>query len=199
MINESSVVGTPDTKISQADPSTNYRTSDLTIKGTTTNDKIVVQFLLPAGIDPASIISARISLNPKTINGVVSNPTIEAAVASGSIDYRYVSWNSSNNGVAWTNPGGDVYPDTQSATSSIQHTVNERLNVDFTKAIVYAYDVLKTATVNALIWTTTNNVDITYYSFETSGNGPVLLITYRETNTSDRVGLSTSVISVPSI
>jgi len=199
LIKESSVVGTLDTKISQAAPTTNYRTSDLTIKGTATNDKIVVQFSLPTGLDPASIMSARTSLNPKTITGIVLNPTLQSALIDGTLDYRDVTWDSPNNGVAWTNPGGDVYPNTQSTTSAIQHTVNERLYVDCTKAIVYAYDTLKTATVNVLIWTTTNNVDITYYSFETSSNGPVLLITYREANTSDRVGLSTSVISVPSI
>jgi hypothetical protein len=200
LIIESSVSNSADTYISSANPTVSYRTSDLSLSTISTTNKIVTQFVLPSTIDPDTIISASISINPKTLSGSNTNYSIKTALLSGSLDYRFVTWNNYASVTPWTTPGGDISSDDSISTSpALTHSVGSRVKIDCTRTILYVYSIAKIYTQQFLIWTEESNVNTTYYSLETAGNAPVLLITQKEPHTGDRMGRNTSIISVPSI
>jgi hypothetical protein len=200
LIIENTVVATTDTYISSASPSTNYRTGDLSISTVSTTNKAVAQFSVPSSIDPSTIVSAHILLNVKTLSGSNVNYSISSALLAGSIDYRFISWTNYASGLLWTTAGGDILSnDSITTTTNLAHTVNSRVIVDCTNAILYTYRVAASYTPSIALWTSASNVNTVYYSFETADNGPVLVITQKQPHTGDRMGRNTSVISVPSV
>lgn len=198
MITERSLNSISDTYISSANPTVNYRSVDLSISTVSTTNKIACNFILPSTVDEYTFSSARISLYPKTLSGGNTNYSIKSALLAGSIDYRYITWNSSNNGVSWSIPGGDLLSDVTTSVAT-QHSTTSRLEVDCTVPILHAYKTSKILNVNLVLWTEESNVNTVYFSVETAGNGPILIITEKEPHTGDRMGRNTSIISVPSI
>ena len=189
-----------DTKIVSTDPSTNFRNDDLRLVGDPLDlNRICVNFSVPTALDPQSIVSATVNLIVKTITGAGINPTISSALISqNTVDYRYVSWNNYNNGFAWTTAGGDI-ESTTIKTAAVQHSSTETtVRIDATDAVLYAIANAK-STMNMLIYTTTSNANIVYYSRETLDKGPKLEVILRDVTTADGIGKSGSIPSIPSI
>jgi len=188
-----------DTKIVQTDPSTNFRNDDLRLVGDPADlNRICVNFAIPTGLDYQSIVKATVNLIVKTITGSNTNPTISSAyIAQNAVDYRYISWNNYSNGIAWTVAGGDIDSNTISQSSVLHSAVETTVAIDVTGSVIYAVTNGK-ANFNVLIYTTSANTNITYYSRETVGKLPQLEILYRDSSTADAAGRSSKIPSVPS-
>lgn len=199
MITDTLVIPNGDTRIVAASPSTNYRTEDLGISSDSGGTRTVAQFILPTSVNADAISSAELHLYPKTIVGLVTDIVLKTELLSGALDYRYVSWNNYGIALPWTTPGGDVISGTQTVPSAVPHNVSDRVIIDCTNAILYAYNVSKILTVHMLVSTETANANVVYYSVETANNGPRLVIKERQPNTATRVGKSTQMSSMPSM
>ena len=198
MITEAAISTNTDTTIVAASPTTNYRTSDLTLSSSSGGSRIVAQFVLPTTVNPDAIVSAELVLFPKTIVGLNTTPTIQTSLLTGSLDYRYVTWNDYANASPWTTAGGDLISGTETVTESIQHSVSGRIRLNCLNSILYAYVNSKVYTINMLVSTASANANIIYYSYETVGNGPYLIVRERQPHTAERLGRSAGMPSIPS-
>lgn len=192
-------VSLSDTKIVQTDPSTNFRSDDLRLVGDPADlNRICINFAIPTGLDYQSIVKATVNLVVKTITGSNTNPTISSAyIAQNTVDYRYISWNGYNNGINWTTAGGDIDVSTITQSNVSHSAVETTATIDVTGSVIYAITNGK-ANFNILIYTTSSNTNIVYYSRETIGKLPQLEILYRDSSTADAAGRSSKIPSVPS-
>lgn len=189
-----------DTKIVSTDPATNFRSDDLRLVGDPLDlNRICINFSVPTDLDRQSIVRATVNLVIKTITGAGTSPSISSALISqNTVDYRYVSWNNYNNGIAWTTPGGDIESSTIKTTTVEHSSVETTVSIDATDSVLYAIANAK-STMNLLIYTATSNTNITYYSRETANKGPKLELLYRDATTADGIGRTGSIPSIPSI
>lgn len=190
---------TTDSKLSSATPTTSFRTSDLQLIGGFFPDRPIVQFTIPLDIDISSIVSATVLLTTKTLTGSDNLPIIVCSLVSGTPSYTTMTWNIYNSGLNWTSPGGDVIPNTSTASSGVNHTgTGILIGIGCKEALIYALT-WGISTINLLIQTDSEEANITYYSRETTAYAPKIEIVYRASQTPDRSGRVTSILSVPSI
>lgn len=190
-----------DTKIEASTPTTNYRTSDLSL-GVGVNTLIHLTrgvFLGSAVFDAGNIISATLRLVPNAALGDPENVEIYAyAINNVTLDLRNATWNSYNGTNSWTTAGGLGDKDSSSESrNSYYHEVGTPIQIDVTEPI--KSNLTKGNNVQ-IILTGAGSEAWYYHSLEaaSANNKPLLTITYKSYQDSWRIG-SPSAPSMPSL